>query len=94
MLAGKVLKQNDKIKIEFKLTPSKKIVALGVILNISKTADNKVLKYHIVFAKIGPTSKNNILLYVFNIFGERDSEEQDGQPKQAEPLQVEEQALT
>jgi c-di-GMP-binding flagellar brake protein YcgR len=90
MLSEKVLKKNDRIKLEFKLTQEKKIVALGVILNDSKTADGRVRKYNIMFAKIGPTSKSNILLYVFNIFGERDSEEQPDPVEKASPSPVEE----
>jgi c-di-GMP-binding flagellar brake protein YcgR len=94
MLAGNMLKKSDRIKIEFKLTPSKKIVALGVILNASKTTDDKVNKYNIMFVKIGPTSRNNILLYVFNIFGDRDEEEQKVPLKKATPPPVEEQPAT
>jgi hypothetical protein len=56
---------------------------LGVILNISKTSDERVRKYHIMFVRISPTSKNNILLYVYNIFGER---EEDDQEKKAQKV--------
>jgi c-di-GMP-binding flagellar brake protein YcgR len=94
LLAGKMLKKNDRVKLEFNLTRSKKIVALGLILNISKTADDKVRKHNIMFVKIGPTSKNNILLYVFNIFGERDSEEDVSRAKSPDPPVLEEQPVT
>ncbi len=94
MLAGKMLKKNDRVKLEFNLTRSKKIIALGVILNISKTANDKVRKHHIMFVKIGPTSRNNILLYIFNIFGERDSEEDVSRPESTDPPVMEEQPVT
>lgn len=83
MLAGRMLKKNDRLKIDFNLTGSKRIIVLGVILNISKTPDERVRKYHIIFVKISPTSKNNILLYVYNIFGER---EEDDQEKKAQKV--------
>ncbi len=94
MLAGRMLKKNDRVKLEFNLTRSKKIIALGVILDISKTGDDKVRKHHIMFIKIGPASKNNILLYVFNIFGERDSEEDVSRAQNTEPPVTEEQPIT
>ena len=71
MLAGRMLKKNDRLKIEFNLTKGKHIASLGVIVNISKTGDERVRRYHIMFVRISQVSKNNILLYVFNIFGER-----------------------
>jgi c-di-GMP-binding flagellar brake protein YcgR len=74
MLAGKGLTKNARLKIDFNLTDSKRIVVLGVVVNISKTADERVSRYHIMFTRIGPQSKNNILLYVYNIFGEREEE--------------------
>ena len=94
MLAGKMLKKNDRVKLEFNLTRSKKIIALGLILNISKTADDKVRKHNIMFVKIGPTSKNNILLYVFNIFGERDLEEGTNRVEKTKPPVMEQQPVT
>lgn len=75
MAAGKGLKKNARLKIEFFLTGEKKIVALGTIINVSKTGDERVRKYHIMFNKLSPVSRNNILLYVFNIFGEREEPE-------------------
>ncbi|MFW6139520.1 MAG: flagellar brake protein [Spirochaetota bacterium] len=75
MIAGKMLNNNDRVKLDFFLTDEKRIVALGVIVNISRTKDERVKKYHIMFAKIGTSSRNNILLYVYNIFGERTEEE-------------------
>jgi c-di-GMP-binding flagellar brake protein YcgR len=74
MLAGKGLTKNARMKIEFDLTEAKHIVTLGVVVNISKTADERVSRYHIMFTRIGPQSRNNILLYVYNIFGEREDE--------------------
>ncbi len=71
MLAGRMLKKNDRLKIEFYLTKEKHIASLGVIVNISKTGDERVNRYHIMFVRVSQASKNNILLYVFNIFGER-----------------------
>jgi c-di-GMP-binding flagellar brake protein YcgR len=75
MLAGKGLTKNARMKIEFDLTEVKHIVTLGVVVNISKTADERVSRYHIMFTRIGPQSRNNILLYVYNIFGEREDED-------------------
>jgi c-di-GMP-binding flagellar brake protein YcgR len=75
MLAGKGLTKNARMKIEFDLTEVKHIVTLGVVVNISKTADERVSRYHIMFTRIGTQSKNNILLYVYNIFGEREDED-------------------
>jgi hypothetical protein len=45
------------------------------VVNISKTADERVSRYHLMFTKIGPQSRNNILLYVYNIFGEREGDD-------------------
>jgi c-di-GMP-binding flagellar brake protein YcgR len=72
MLAGKGLKVNAKIKLDFFLTEQKRIVALGSIVSLSDTKDERVKRYHLMFQKIGPFSRNNILLYVYNIFGERE----------------------
>jgi c-di-GMP-binding flagellar brake protein YcgR len=75
MLAGRGLKKNTRLKVDFLLTDTKRIVALGIIVNISNTADDRVQRYHIMFTRIGPQSRNNILLYVYNIFGEREEED-------------------
>lgn len=77
MIAGKGLEKNDRIKLDFFLTDEKRIVALGVIVNISKTGDERVRRHHIMFVKLGPQSRTNVLLYVYNIFGERKEEEKD-----------------
>jgi c-di-GMP-binding flagellar brake protein YcgR len=71
MLAGKMLKKNDRLKIDFHITKDKRILALGLIVSVSKTGDERVRRYHIMFLKISPVSTNNILLFVYNIFGER-----------------------
>ncbi len=76
MLAGRGLKKNSRLKIDFFLTDAKRIVVLGIIINISKTADDRVRRYHIMFTRIGPQSRNNILIYVYNIFGEREEEDE------------------
>ncbi len=81
MAAGKGLKKNTRLKIEFFLTGEKKIVALGTVVNVSKTGDDRVRKYHIMFNKLSPVSRNNILLYVFNIFGEREEPEEKGKKR-------------
>ena len=75
MIAGKGLKKNHRLKLDFYLTDEKRIVILGTIVNISKTGDERVNKYHIMFIKIGTQSRINILLYVYNIFGEREEKE-------------------
>jgi c-di-GMP-binding flagellar brake protein YcgR len=72
MIAGKGLKQNAKLKLDFFLSEEKRIVALGSIVNVSSTKDERVERYHLMFLKIGQLSKINILLYVYNIFGERE----------------------
>jgi c-di-GMP-binding flagellar brake protein YcgR len=75
MLAGKGLKKNARLKIEFDLTEEKPIVVLGVVVNTSNTGDERVNRYHIMFTKVGPQSRNNIRLYVYNIFGEREEDD-------------------
>jgi len=74
MIAGKMLKKNDRLKIDFFLTEEKRVVALGIVVHISRTNDERVKKYHILFMKIGSMTRNNILLYIYNIFGERSGE--------------------
>jgi c-di-GMP-binding flagellar brake protein YcgR len=76
MHAGRGLKKNSRLKIDFYLTDEKRIIVLGTIVNISKTGDDRVSRYHIMYTKIGPQSKNNILIYVYNIFGEREEEDE------------------
>jgi c-di-GMP-binding flagellar brake protein YcgR len=75
MIAGKGLKKNNRLKLDFFLTDEKRIIVLGTVVNISKTGDERVNKYHIMFLKMGIQSKINILLYVYNIFGEREEKE-------------------
>jgi c-di-GMP-binding flagellar brake protein YcgR len=75
MLAGRGLKKNTRLKIDFLLTDTKRIVVLGIVVNISNTGDERVKRYHVMFTKVGPKSRNNILLYVYNIFGEREEED-------------------
>ncbi len=83
MIAGKMLNKNDRVKLEFFLTEKKKIVVLGTIVSVSGTGDERVKKYHVMFVKIGPFSKNNVLLYVYNIFGEREEKDEDKKRKVA-----------
>jgi c-di-GMP-binding flagellar brake protein YcgR len=85
MLAGKGLTKNARLKIDFNLTDAKRIVVLGVVVNISKTADERVSRYHIMFTRIGSQSKTNILLYVYNIFGEREEEGARGPARKTVP---------
>jgi len=85
MLAGRGLKKNMRVKVDFLLTDTKRIVVLGIVVNISSTADERVMRYHIMFTKLGPKSRNNILLYIYNIFGER--EEDDDQKKRKLKIQ-------
>ena len=80
MIAGKGLKQNSRMKLDFFITENKRIVALGSVVNVSDTKDERVKKYHVLFLKVGPVSKNNILLYVYNIFGEREALEEKKKP--------------
>ena len=77
MIAGKGMKKNQRLKIDFFLTDEKRIITLGVIVNISKTSDERVKKYHIMFIRLSSIARNNILLYVFNIFGEREEEKKE-----------------
>lgn len=86
MIAGRGLKMNARIKIDFFLTEGKRIVTLGNIVNISSTKDERVKKYHIMFQKIGPFSKNNVLLYVYNIFGEREELKEKKKKVQVTPV--------
>ncbi len=80
MIAGKGLKKNVRMKLDFFITEEKRIVVLGSVVNVSDTKDERVKKYHVMFLKVGPFSKNNILLYVYNIFGERESHEVKKKP--------------
>jgi hypothetical protein len=75
MLAGRGLKKNTRLKLDFLLTDTKRIVVLGIVVNVSNTGDDRVKRYHVMYTKIGPKSRNNILLYVYNIFGEREEED-------------------
>jgi len=86
MIAGKMLKKNDRLKIDFFITDEKRVVVLGIVVNVSKTGDERVKKYHIMFLKIGPLSRNNVLLYVYNIFGERMEKEKKENKKSVVPV--------
>ena len=77
MLAGRLLKKNSRLKLEFDLTPQKRVVAIGVAIGVSKTGDERVQKIHIMFVRMGAQSRHNVLLYVYNIFGEREEERSD-----------------
>lgn len=88
MLAGNVMKKNDRLKIDFSLTEEKRVVALGIIVNISKTGDDRVSKYHVMFLKMDPNARNNILLFVYNIFGERVEEDEKTKKKLANVVPV------
>jgi len=83
MIAGKGLNKNERLKMDFFLTEDKQVIALGIIVNVSRTGDERVKKYHIMFLKINHASRNNILIYVYNIFGERkeDKEKSTHLPK-------------
>jgi len=77
MIAGKGLKKNERVKLDFFLTEEKQVIALGIIVNVSRTGDDRVKKYHIMFLRINPVTRNNILLYVYNIFGERTEDKKE-----------------
>jgi c-di-GMP-binding flagellar brake protein YcgR len=81
MLAGRMLKKNDRVKLEFSITDVKKIVALGLIVNVSPTGDERVKKYHLLFVRISPTHRNNLSMWVYNIFGERPEDSGGGRRK-------------
>jgi c-di-GMP-binding flagellar brake protein YcgR len=89
ILAGSGIKKNDRLKLDFNLTDAKRIVALGNVVNVSNTSDDRVKKYHLMFQKIGPFSKNNILLYVYNIFGEREELEEKKKRVSVQPVKQE-----
>jgi c-di-GMP-binding flagellar brake protein YcgR len=74
MLAGRLLKKNDRLKLDFEITAEKRIVALGVIVGVSNTGDERVRKLNIMFVKMSRQARQNILLYVYNIFGEREED--------------------
>ena len=71
---------NKKAPIEIHFAPGRYDFfpsnALRRKYHISNTNDDRVKKYHLMFQKIGPFSKNNILLYIYNIFGEREELEE------------------
>jgi hypothetical protein len=88
MLAGSMLKKNDRVKLDFLLTDVKKIVALGLIVSVSPTGDDRVKKYHILFVRISPSSRNSIALWVYNIFGEREDDEGKKRRRVPQEIQV------
>lgn len=80
-VAGKLLKENDIIKLDFALTEKKRVVAVGCVVNVSVPEDQNLQEYHLKFTKISTHARNNILLYVYNILGEREEEEDQYQMK-------------
>jgi c-di-GMP-binding flagellar brake protein YcgR len=74
MLAGRLLKKNDRLKLDFNITAEKRVVALGLIVGVSGTGDERVRKLHIMFVKLSMQARHHILLYVYNIFGEREED--------------------
>ncbi len=78
MLAGRLLKKNDRLKLEFDITAEKRIVALGVIVGASSTGDERVRKLNIMFVKMNIQARHNILIYIYNIFGEREEDVKSG----------------
>jgi c-di-GMP-binding flagellar brake protein YcgR len=71
LIAGSKLKKNDRLKIDFFLTDDKDAALIGTILGSSKTDHENVKKYHIFFLKIDLQTRHDILFFVYNIFGER-----------------------
>lgn len=80
-VAGKLLKENDFVKLEFYLTDKKRVVAVGCVVNVSGPEDQNLQESHLKFTKISIHARNNILLYVYNILGEREEEEEQYQRK-------------
>lgn len=80
-VAGELLKENDFIKLDFALTDKKRVVAVGCIVNVSVPEDQNLQEYHLKFTKISIHARNSILLYVYNILGEREEEEEQYQRK-------------
>ncbi len=72
MIGGRALNENDYLMMNFFLTEKKRVVAVGTVIKVSTLGDKDQRKYHIKFTKIGSNARNSILLYVYNIFGERE----------------------
>ncbi|HEB30955.1 MAG TPA: PilZ domain-containing protein [Spirochaetes bacterium] len=72
MIGGRALNENDYLMMKFFLTEKKRVVAVGTVIKVSTLGDKDQRKYHIKFTKIGSNARNSILLYVYNIFGERE----------------------
>jgi c-di-GMP-binding flagellar brake protein YcgR len=72
MIGGDTLKENDYLMMNFSLTEKKRIVAVGTVVKVTKFGDKNLRKYHVKFTKIGSNARNSILLYIYNIFGERE----------------------
>jgi c-di-GMP-binding flagellar brake protein YcgR len=83
MVAGKGMKKSDRFKLDFNLTDEKRVVAVCSIVSVSKTSDQRVSRYHCQFVRIGKETKNDIQIFVYNIFGERDEEEEQRRPSPA-----------
>ncbi|KPJ88937.1 MAG: hypothetical protein AMS17_03730 [Spirochaetes bacterium DG_61] len=92
MIAGRMLKKNDRVKLDFSITETKRVITLGLIVGISPTGDDRVKKYHIMFVKINPVYKNNIALWVYNIFGEREDDESSKRRRAFQKTQVKKEA--
>ncbi len=73
MIGGRALNENDYLMMKFFLTEKKRVIAVGTVVKVSPPGDNGLRKYHINFTKIGSNARNSILLYVYNIFGEREN---------------------
>jgi c-di-GMP-binding flagellar brake protein YcgR len=85
MLAGRLLKKNDRLKLEFDITAEKRVVALGVIVGASNTGDDRVRKLHLMFVKMSMQSRHHVLLFVYNIFGEREEDLKERKRAAARP---------
>jgi c-di-GMP-binding flagellar brake protein YcgR len=81
MIGGKTLREKDYLMMIFSLTERKRVVAVGTVVKVSTFGNRDLRKYHIKFTKIGSNARNSILLYVYNIFGEREALSGDYQKK-------------
>jgi c-di-GMP-binding flagellar brake protein YcgR len=72
MIGDRTLNENDYLLMKFSLTENKRVIAVGIVVKTSTLGEKGLRKYHIKFTKIGSNARNSILLYVYNIFGERE----------------------
>lgn len=68
------------IKVEFALS-DQMVVMNGTVRGINYNAKTNQSVLHIQAAPLSPVQRNRVLIYVYNLFGERDMDTQKGTPR-------------